>query len=370
MIRASVQLIPALLVLSAGSAFGQSVVLQPNRATFTPLGMLPGHVESAARDVSDNGAVIIGASSDRASGGGLAVRWTSGTQIECLTPTMAESAATGVSRDGRVIVGSFTNMGSPDYVAMFWTQETGMVSLADFPGGGLRCAAYGVNDDGSIIVGLGYSGSNPVSFYDAGKWDARGIVKLNGPSMSYPASNAVGVSQDGRVIVGWFNSDVSGERAFRWTWQTGMVDLGGVDGRTRSSATKASRDGSVVVGDVYYAPNKTDSLAFRWTSAGMESLGVLQGDTLSGARAVSADGSVVVGLSGVNHDSGNTNHAFYWTRAQGMLNLQDVLVAHGAKIPAEWRLTSALGISSDGRIIVGVGVNADGHAEAWKATLP
>ncbi|MCI0638820.1 MAG: hypothetical protein L0Y70_07080 [Gemmataceae bacterium] len=35
-----------------------------------------------------------------------------------------------------------------------------------------------------------------------------------------------------------------------------------------------------------------------------------------------------------------------------------------------WTLTSAEGISADGRTIVGTGVNPAGNQEAWLATIP
>jgi hypothetical protein len=52
----------------------------------------------------------------------------------------------------------------------------------------------------------------------------------------------------------------------------------------------------------------------------------------------------------------------------GMRRLQDVLTANGAELTG-WILGDALGISADGRTIVGVGTNPDGELEAWLAII-
>jgi hypothetical protein len=52
-----------------------------------------------------------------------------------------------------------------------------------------------------------------------------------------------------------------------------------------------------------------------------------------------------------------------------MRNLQTVLSGFGADLTG-WQLTSARGISSDGMVIVGQGINPFGNLEAWRAVLP
>ena len=67
------------------------------------------------------------------------------------------------------------------------------------------------------------------------------------------------------------------------------------------------------------------------------------------AFAVSDDGNVVVGASG-----DDAREAFVWTRTTGIFRLEDYLVALGVELD-DWRLDTALAISSDGTIIAGWG---------------
>jgi probable HAF family extracellular repeat protein len=147
-----------------------------------------------------------------------------------------------------------------------------------------------------------------------------------------------------------------------------MVGLGYLAGGfLYSEAYGVSSDGSVVVG---LSDTASAVEAFRWTSGGgMVGLGDLPGGWFySEAHGVSPDGSVVVGVS----RTASGYEVFIWDAGNGMLNLKDVLFNdHGLDLTG-WTLTGAagaLGISSDGLTIVGVGINPDGYEEAWIATF-
>ena len=107
----------------------------------------------------------------------------------------------------------------------------------------------------------------------------------------------------------------------------------------------------------------------RWTAAdGWTQL--LYGDPatwpLGAANAVSADGSVVVGhflLDG-------SFQTFVWDAdGGGNRYLRDVLSAGGVDLTS-WSPTSAVGVSADGRTVVGAGRNPAGQSESWIATIP
>jgi probable HAF family extracellular repeat protein len=83
----------------------------------------------------------------------------------------------------------------------------------------------------------------------------------------------------------------------------------------------------------------------------MVNLGVLPGFAGSGAAAVSADGSVIVGSSWPEQGDAA---AFIWDSASGMRELRAVLGERGVLVPAS-ALEGAVGISADGRTIVGNG---------------
>jgi probable HAF family extracellular repeat protein len=220
-----------------------------------------------------------------------------------------------VSADGSVVVGSSVSFGQE---AFRWTEATGMVGLADLPGGGFYSSAIGASADGAVVVGESHT--------------------------------------------------ASGLEAFRWTEATGMVGLGDLPGGSFfSSAIGASADGAVVVGTGASAAGQQE--AFRWTQVtGMVGLGDLPGGSfLSNAQGVSADGAVVVGYS----FSAAGNEAFLWDAVNGMRNLREVLTAQGADLTG-WTLQNATGVAvaPGGTItIVGTGTNPAGQLEAWLARL-
>jgi probable HAF family extracellular repeat protein len=171
-------------------------------------------------------------------------------------------------------------------------------------------------------------------------------------------SVASGVSADGSVVVGWAYDASRQQRAFRWTAEGGMQDLGTLPGYESSVASGVSADGSVVVG---WARNASyQQRAFRWTAAvGMQDLGTLGGDWIE-VYGVSADGSVVVG-SAANDSS--QERAFRWTAAGGM---QDLNQLYASLLQNGSLLRYAASISPDGRYIVGWGQNAaTGRREAF-----
>ncbi|MBI1853985.1 MAG: protein kinase [Planctomycetes bacterium] len=104
-------------------------------------------------------------------------------------------------------------------------------------------------------------------------------------------STAVALSADGTSVVGDGDS-ASGEEAFRWRDEIGMIALGHLPGFERSShALGVSADGSVVVGAAAHDAWGRREMAFRWTrGTGMVALGDLPGSiVLSVATAVTAD---------------------------------------------------------------------------------
>jgi probable HAF family extracellular repeat protein len=173
-------------------------------------------------------------------------------------------------------------------------------------------AATGVSGDGSVVVGV----AEPYEGYEAFRWTSEGGVWIDGDPFGGP-SYANGVSADGSVTVGW-SASPSGREAFRWTNDDGMVGLGMLPGHVSSEARGVSGDGSVVVGISY---SDDDGESFRWTSGG------------------------------------------------GMEPLWDVLVAHGVDPAADgWTGLNPLGISADGRTIVGSGTR-NGNTEAFAAFI-
>ena len=98
----------------------------------------------------------------------------------------------------------------------------------------------------------------------------------------------------------------------------------------------------------------------------MVGLGDLPGGAFSSlVFSCTADGSIAVGTG--TTASGDT--AFIWDAANGMRRLQDVLVTDYGLDLSGWTLTSAFGVSDDGFVIAGNGINPSGDPEGYVAIL-
>lgn len=297
-----------------------------------------------------------------------------------------------VSGDGTTIVGR-SRATSVGYRAFYWRPDTGMV---DF-GVGDRSYAFQTSYDGSVIVGEknrpfrwsalsgleylssssgsanGVSADGNVVVGDAGgrpfRWTSQGgLVELGNLPGGSPGGSASGVSSDGNVVVGDGSTPTRTYVAFRWTEQEGMVELGCLpsspNGWTR--AYGVSGNGLVVLG---WSDTGANHKAVRWTYiAGVEALGDPSGSIRqSYAADASFDGSIIVGGA---ETSTYYWYATIWDAAHGTRWLKDVLVNDYGLDLTGWRLYGAYGISDDGTVITGGGINPAGAEEAWVAVIP
>ena len=286
--------------------------------------------------------------------GSQAFRWTHSGGIQSLgdiNGQFTRSFAFGVNADGSVVVGRAEQ---PDNVQGFrWTGASGMVGV-----GGKTSELNAVTPDGSIAVGR-FDSAPPgeAENFLAAIWEESiGLESL--PIAIDSNSNAFGISAgENFVVVG-----VSQNHAFRFADPGIVVDIDpGGDTPTHSIARDVSDDGTVVVGD---GGEGERAHAFRWTAAA-GAQPIAPGETLDTfAYATDADGSVIVGQLG-------EQRAFIWDDVNGLRDLQNLLVEKlGVGNLTGWTLERAFGISGDGRTIVGDGKNPSANSEAWIVTLP
>ena len=326
-------------------------------ARFINLGDLGGQVgsSSTARDISADGSVVVGSVGPL--GAQQAFRWTEQTGMAGLgqLPGNSDSGAAAVSADGNLVVGG---AGSNSFI---WTKGAGLASLPSLPNYRVNIA-QDVSSDGNVIVGHAYANAfssirwikNGNSF---GQWQPIGVSASNVNGSISHATSADGSVSVGQLIL---QPNYGVYEAFH-TSPSGTARLGDVPGgRFNSTAMDVSADGSVVVG-VGEANGR--SYAFRWSkSEGIMPLDEVTPETYySEAAAVSADGSVIVGLS---YPLG----AFRWTRERGTESIFQLLANQGVNV-AGWNGTRALGVSADGRFIVGDGDDPSGNYRGWWADL-
>jgi len=324
------------------------------------LGFLGTGLLSRATGVSTDGTVVVGDSTYNNSGILQAFRWTQADGMVGLgfLGTGVFSRAIGVSADGTVVVGESRYDGTSNVQAFRWTQADGMVGLG-FLGTGVDSAAFGLSTDGTVVVGS--SRYDTTTNRQAFRWtQAGGMVGL-GFLGNGVASTAFGLSTDGTVVVGdSMYGNGNNRQAFRWTQAGGMVGLGFLGTGVSSRASFVSADGTVVVGFSRY-DGTNNPQAFRWTQAdGMVGLGFLGNSLSSFANAINTDGTVIVGQS--------NSQAFRWTQTNGLQSVEEWLIDAGVTISSSYTMTSAIGVSADGSIIVGTASGPNGN-EAYIARV-
>ena len=323
----------------------------------------PVHPESIARAVNADGSIVVGYD-----GTPHAFRWTSLTGLVDLgTGGQPHSFAYGISGDATTIVGRFGDAPEGEAYRPFrWTAESGIVQLTGF---GDPSFAYGVahdaSFDGTVIVGGcsgavdGGSSTHATGWVNAGPPLDLGTLDVDGES------EALAISSDGSVIVG-FDATVSGAlRSVRWSAENGWAAelLGPMPGASGYSlAAGVTSDGKTIVGTAGAA----QSHAFRWTQeGGYEDLGSVLGYPNAIANAISGDGTVIVG--DCFDMSGGTSVATMWSAQTGMVDLNKYLANIGVDMTG-WALRDATGVSDDGQVIVGWGEH-NGEHEGFVVTL-
>ncbi|HVZ93039.1 MAG TPA: hypothetical protein VG797_00870 [Phycisphaerales bacterium] len=339
-------------------------------ASLQLLGDLPGGIfYSTANAISADGTTVVGSATS--ADGTEAFRWRAGTgmvSLGDLPDGPVASYGCGVSADGSVVVGSGTTfllgIEVPKLMAYRWTEATGMVMLNDRAGGAQRCWATGVSADGTMVIGVGSAslGAEAVRW----TWPSLTPAGLGDMTGGVFGSAAKAITPSGSIIVG-SATDAFGTQGASWTAPNQISGLGVLLGGTYwSEATAVNTDGTVAAGYSIVDAGLAYE-AFVWNSSdGLVGLGDLPGGVrVSKSLAISADGSRIVGFGST--DAGE--EAFIWTQATGMVRLADLLTGYGIPV-GNVRLEAGLGISADGRTIVGRAHNEDGNTEAYVARMP
>lgn len=335
-------------------------------STFDSLGFIDDATGafSQAEGVSEDGTVVTGMSYSLINGStavAQAFRWENGVMEGIgMVPTSPEttpwSYARSISADGSTIVGySHTDESfEMGWEAMRWTEDGGMQPLGDFSPSDYWSESTDVSADGNIVVGRSYMTGQ------AFRWENGVMENLSTDEVHF--LEAWGISYDGSVIAG--NGIIDGvQQGVIWRTGENIIGTGSPVGGT-TSILNLSANGNYAVGDVYISG--ISNSAMRWSEEeGALEIGTLGGFTAQGL-GVSNDG-VVVGFSQAFEDP--EYYAFIFTEENGMQNLQEVLQNNYGLDLTGWKLSVATAITSDGKTIVGYGVNPDGKTEAWRVVL-
>jgi hypothetical protein len=344
------------------------------------VGDLPGGAFfSEIRDATKvNGVIMAVGNSARtanAFAGNAGVLWTSDRGLQELPPVVRNdvsgSLVSGrdITSDGRAIAGSaFSSATINDRAAVIVTDNgTTNVVLGSLSASRVIAYANAISDDGMVAYGSSFANFGNEVF----RWSpSTGIVGLGflNPADDTSAPAARGVSSDGSVMVGISTAPPAYvNRAFRYVHGFGMTALPLLPGGAGNNAIAVTTDGNVVLGwgDSPVYPNGE---FIRWnTSAGTtEALGSPEPTLIPRSiGAITADGQVAI----VSYnDIDITLTISYLRNAHGWFELNAVMADAGVDL-AGWVLDGAWGVSSDGTLLFGSGQH-NGDVEGWVSELP
>ncbi len=280
------------------------------------------------------------------------------------------SAAHDISADGATVVGE--SDGANGTEAFTWTSGAGIGGLGFLPGGSAPSVARAVSSDGAVVVGSSLDGSGVKRGF---RHQGGASILLNAQSCSDcdPVTDALGVSTDGLVVLGYAVGRGGGTAPLRvdpvrWPGGgTGLSDLGNLSGDQEIGQAIASSSNGGVIGGAHQRNHGQD--AWVWTGSGLTALPALTAAAprTSSVLDVSADGSTLVGFSSkstLTLPGGTTVaidlQAVTWTGA-GYTTLTELGSLPGAPVVR----SRALAVSADGGLVFGSAANADGEDRAF-----
>lgn len=315
----------------------------------------------AANDVSDNGVVVLSNSSANymwTEAGGLVT-------LNSFTNGTNNAGNPAISNDGSLISATVTNpgnnlneMGLYNVGTGSWTYLGGIGGSSD----GSSSSAWSMSGDGQIVVGLGWVNAGTAH---AISWSqATGMVDM-GSTVVGSSSRANDANLDGSIIVGWQDAATGFRQAAIWEngEQTLIYDGDGIE---VGEAGAVSEDGNWVIGGGHM------NMAWRWSEAtGLETIDHPNAGMFyrGASTAINADGTVIVGYYRSWPGGPYFGEGFIWTAETGRIALNDYVEGLGMDRQGI-SLNLPLGISSDGKMIVGAGINANNEIVSFLVKLP
>lgn len=207
------------------------------------------------------------------------------------------------------------------------------VRLGDLPGGSFASSAVGISADGRTVVGSSDSSSG----YEAFVWRDGAMLGLGDLPEPPFYSDAVAVSADGRLIVG---TGVGTSVRNPVLWTDGMISALPLPADWRGGADDVSEDGTIVLGSGRPS-DSTTGIEFPnlWVNGVYVLIPTPPGIVAFAGSALSGDGSTVVGQAVTT--TGRLR-AFRWNGQMELLN--------GFKTATS---SNATAVSRDGSVVVG-----------------
>jgi probable HAF family extracellular repeat protein len=217
------------------------------------IGTLPGGTSSGATGVNSQGQVV-GSSTVNGARVTHAFVWSEATGMRDLGTLGGQSSfATAINEAGQVVGYSGRPVGPVH--AFIWTERDGMTDIGS-PGPSLS-VAWALNDAG-VVVGAGAEELNGpvVPFVWTAGSGMRALSVLGGGNSYAFAINAAGV-------IGGSSAPTGGGPDHGALWKNGeLIDIGSLGGETTVRAVGPNGE---AFGEAFYADNELGQRAFRWS---------------------------------------------------------------------------------------------------------
>jgi uncharacterized membrane protein len=314
-----------------------------------------------ARGVSHTGTFVVGAHWDGQKW--RLAKWTAQTGVELLSnvPSAVHwgdnqlAMSIGVSADGNVIAGTARpSLADARPQGWVWTPANGLQFLGALVGASeVKSVINDVSADGSTAIGWSTTAGASVP----ARWTFQeGWRPLEDPESS-SNGNSYGVNYDGSVIVGYCYRLGLQAPSFRWTRSDNtMRTLGnlGPDWTWDAKAYAVSRDGSIVSGWSFYHDGTTNYGAHPFRSIDGAQMTLLPNSGVGMVVDMNEDGTLMAGNQSIN-PSYPDRQPFLWDPGHGQRDFATLLVTEyglGATING-WIIREITAMSGDGSTIIG-----------------
>jgi len=248
--------------------------------------------DSNVTDISADGSIMVGTV-----GINTDDSWAYVYQNNQMTQLTGMVEASGVSDDGTVIVGAIVPANSERKEAAMWVDG----EITPIGDGSDHSIALCVSGDGNVVV---------VDGNGRFVWE-EGILTF----LTWKVDSSNGMSFDGSMVVGQSPGSPVRQPV---VWNDGTVEvLEMLPGHDGGDAVDISSDGSVIVGYSMKSDDWESVTAVRWTNGSVEALPGISNQFISSAWHVSGDGSKIMGL--VDHDNHHILDLVLWTEENDFL---------------------------------------------------
>ena len=322
-------------------------------AGFTVLDMPGSQLLALSRDGRAGAGSLVGANT-----GGF--RWSEARGIQPLPGAMS---VRGVSASGRYVAGSSIDAEQRE-VASYWNADGTLARIGGLPGtewqSGLVSVAFGISDEPRVVGVANNAEQRSIAFEWTGE---HGMRPLPLPEET-KAARAGGLSDDGRRIYGWVETNEGTRSGVIWNEEVPRLLASGA-APAAGEVLGGNRDVTVVLG--IGTLRGSAEIAYRWgADAGMQPFEAISAlPSPPRLFVASDDGHLLAGSAG----TGANRIAVVWTQEAGLQPLSRLLAARDVAVPPGWTLAAATGISGDGRRIGGWGQH-DGHFDSFVVDLP